>query len=131
MGGSSSIVGRLYLNNRDHNIYLKDVKTYGDLAIFYIVTKRRIYLDDNLSNIDFHINSDSEKIVKYNKKEKVDIKFTVTLDHNEINNNKREVKKYSFHGKDPNTIYEGNNWIQVNRHNNTIDSIVYVLKHRT
>ena len=130
MGISSSIVGKLYMNYNDYNLYLKEVNTHGGLAIFYFVTKRKIYLSESMSNIDFHINSESEKMIKYNKNDRVDLKFTITLDSDKIRNSKKEVKDYSFHGNDPCIIYEGNNWIQVNRSNNTIDSVIYVLKHR-
>lgn len=131
MGISSSIVGKLYLNHDMHNLYLNEVKTHTNLAILYFITKRKLYINDSLSNIDFHINSDSQKIAKYNKNERVNLKFTITIDQSEIRNNKKEVKEYSFHGKDPNTIYESNNWIQVNRKSNTLDCVIYVMKYRT
>ena len=69
MGISSSIVGKLYLNHDMHNLYLNEVKTHTNLAILYFITKRKLYINDSLSNIDFHINSDSQKIAKYNKNE--------------------------------------------------------------
>jgi len=130
MGTSSSIVGKLYMNYNDYNLYLKEVSTFENLAILYFVTKRKVYLNENITNIDFHVNSESDKLVRYNKNERVDLKFTINLDSNILRNSKKEVKDYSFHGKDPHMIYEGNNWIQVNRQSNTVDCVIYIIKHR-